>query len=98
MAGSVIAAQMYNLREFTKTRDGLVDALKKVADIGYEAVQLSAIGVELPAKEMKTLLDEAGLTVCCTHIPFARIPGSVFRRRNTATDRGMCASLPRSAQ
>ena len=73
MAGSVIAAQMYNLREFTKTRDGLVEAFQKVADIGYEAVQLSAIGVELSAEEMKALLDEAGLTVCCTHIPFERM-------------------------
>ncbi len=67
MAGSVIAAQMYTLRDFTKSREDLEKTFKKVADIGYEAVQLSAIGVELPAAEMKALLDKYGLTCCATH-------------------------------
>lgn len=71
MAGSVLAAQMYTVRDFTKTREDLVVTLRKIADIGYEAVQLSAIGVELPAEEMKGLLDSHRLIACATHIDFA---------------------------
>ena len=71
MAGAVLAAQMYTVRDFTKTREDLVETLRKIADIGYEAVQLSAIGVELPAEEMKALLDDNGLTCCATHCSYA---------------------------
>ncbi len=67
MAGSVIAAQMYTLRDFTKTREDLAETFRKVADIGYQAVQLSAIGAELSAEEMKAMLGENGLTCCVTH-------------------------------
>jgi len=34
MAKKVVGAQLYTVREFTKTIGGVADTLKKVADIG----------------------------------------------------------------
>jgi len=70
MADSVLAAQMYTVREFTETRADLEETFKKIADIGYQAVQLSAVRLDLPAQEMKALLDEMGLRACATHVSF----------------------------
>ena len=40
-----IAAQMFTVRAFTKTAADFAASLKKIADIGYPAVQLSAVEV-----------------------------------------------------
>ena len=36
-----IGAQFYNLRDFCKTPEALEESIKKVADIGFSAIQLS---------------------------------------------------------
>lgn len=36
-----IGAQFYTVRDFCKTTEALAETLKKVADIGYEYVQIS---------------------------------------------------------
>ena len=41
---SQLAVQLYTVRDFTKTASDFADSLKKIADIGYKAVQLSAVG------------------------------------------------------
>jgi hypothetical protein len=42
MSQPVLAAQLYTVREFTKTADGFAASVKKIRDIGYTAVQVSA--------------------------------------------------------
>lgn len=69
---TAIAAQLYTLREFTKTPGDIAETLRKVKAIGYDAVQLSALGPIDPA-ELRNLLDDAGLEVCATHVPFDRL-------------------------
>ena len=44
MPSSVIAAQLYTLRDYTKTPADIAQTLKKVKALGYDAVQLSALG------------------------------------------------------
>jgi len=63
-----IAAQLYTVREHTQTAAGLAASLKKVAAIGYRAVQISSIG-PIPDAEVKAMLDDNGLTCCITHDP-----------------------------
>jgi sugar phosphate isomerase/epimerase len=69
----IIAVQMYTLRDFIKTREGLIESLAKVSKIGYRAVQLSAVGAmngeqpEVTATEARRLLDEYGLRCVATH-------------------------------
>ncbi|HUT36901.1 MAG TPA: sugar phosphate isomerase/epimerase [Planctomycetota bacterium] len=70
MPGSVIAAQLYTVREFTKTPADITATMKKVAAIGYQAVQLSALGPMDP-KELRKLCDAEGLKICATHIGYA---------------------------
>jgi len=72
MAGSVIAAQLYTLRDFTKTPADITATMKKVARIGYEAVQLSALGPMDPG-ELRTVCDGEGLKVCATHIAYQQM-------------------------
>ncbi|MCD6291487.1 MAG: sugar phosphate isomerase/epimerase [Anaerolineae bacterium] len=72
MGHPVLAAQLYTVRQFTQTPEGLETTFKKVREIGYRSVQISAIGPIDPAK-VKELLDEAGLTVCITHTGYDRL-------------------------
>jgi sugar phosphate isomerase/epimerase len=62
-----LAAQLYTVREFTQTAGGLSASLKTVRDIGYSAVQISAIG-PIPDAEVKAMVDDLGLTICNTHV------------------------------
>ena len=72
MTESQIAAQLYTLRDFTRTPADIAATMKRVREIGYEAVQLSALGPIEPA-ELKRITDGEGLTVCATHISFERM-------------------------
>lgn len=67
-----IAAQMYTLRQYTKTPEDIAQTLKKVKEIGYDAVQISGFGPCEP-EYIRELLDQYELTVCATHMPFARL-------------------------
>lgn len=69
---TVIAAQMYTLREFTKTPADIATTMKKVRKIGYEAVQLSALG-PIPPKDLRKILDDEGLEVAATHVGFEKM-------------------------
>ena len=72
MADYQVAAQMYTLREFTKTPEALAESLRKVKKIGYDAVQISGI-CEIEYSDLKIILDDAGLVCCATHIPYQRM-------------------------
>lgn len=67
-----IAAQLYTIRDFTKTPRDIAASLKKIKQLGYGAVQLSALGPIEP-EELKRILDGEGLIVCVTHTPYERI-------------------------
>jgi len=72
MARSVIAAQLYTVREFTRTPADIIETMKKVAEIGYEAVQLSALG-EMDSAELREVCDGEGLKICATHTSYQRM-------------------------
>jgi sugar phosphate isomerase/epimerase len=68
-----LAVQMYTVRDFTKTATELAQTLEKIRDIGYPAVQLSAVGAmngenpEVSAQQARKLLDDNGLKCIATH-------------------------------
>jgi sugar phosphate isomerase/epimerase len=72
MAASAIAAQLYTLREFTKTPADIASTMKKVRLLGYEAVQTSALGPIEPG-ELKKITDGEGLKIVATHTSYDRI-------------------------
>lgn len=67
-----LAAQLFTIREFTQTPEDIRASLKKIREIGYEAVQVSGFG-PIDPHELKEYLDENGLELCVTHVPFDRI-------------------------
>jgi len=66
MKKSVIAAQLYTLRDFLKTPTDVAATLKKVKNIGFEAVQASGIG-PIDTAELAKMIKGEGLVCCATH-------------------------------
>ena len=61
-----IAAQLYTVRQFTQTIQDFAETCRKVKEMGYDGVQLSAIG-PLDSKDVKKVLDDNGLACPATH-------------------------------
>ncbi len=72
MLSSVIGAQLYTLRDYLKTPEDIAKSLKKVREIGYEAVQISGMG-PIDTRELKKILDGEGLKVCATRTSFPQL-------------------------
>ncbi|MFC6227440.1 sugar phosphate isomerase/epimerase family protein [Paenibacillus allorhizosphaerae] len=64
-----LAAQLYTLRDYLKTPEDIATTLKKVKQIGYNAVQVSGVG-PIDNQALKELADQEGLTICATHIGY----------------------------
>ena len=64
-----LGAQLYTLRDYTKTPEEFEKALDRVAQIGFEGVQLSAVGCldQLEPSCVKAALDSRGLVCVATH-------------------------------
>lgn len=71
-----IGAQFYTLRDYCKTLDDFAESLKKVADIGYRTVQISAT-CEFEASWLKEQLDKNGLKCVITHTPPEKLNGDI---------------------
>ncbi len=69
---AVLAAQLYTIREHTKTAEDFAASMKKISDMGYTAVQVSAIG-PIPHEDVLKITQDNGLTICNTHIPYDRL-------------------------
>lgn len=84
MTSSRIAAQLYTLREFTKCPADIAKTMKKVREIGYEAVQVSGMGA-IDAGELKKIVDGEGIHICATHISYQKMkdsPEEVIQEHN----------------
>lgn len=70
---SKLAVQMYTIRDFTQTADGLKESLEKIRAIGYEAVQFSSVAAvesanpQVSTEQLRALLDDNGLKCIATH-------------------------------
>lgn len=64
-----IVAQLYTLRDFCKTEEDLSNTLKKVREIGYQAVQISGIG-PVPNEKVRDIAEREGLDIAATHVSF----------------------------
>ena len=69
-----IGAQLFTLRTFMQNECDIRRSLKKVAEIGYKTVQISAIG-PIDPHVLRDICDENGLKIVLTHNPEARILG-----------------------
>jgi sugar phosphate isomerase/epimerase len=72
MSDSQLAVQLYTLRDFTKTPGDIAKTLHRVKKLGYDAVQLSALG-KIGAAELAKMLREEGLRCCASHASLERM-------------------------
>ena len=102
---SKLAVQMYTLRDHTRTAEDLDRALAKVAAIGYQAVQFSAIGCmsgaapELSPQDARRMLDRHGLRCVATHRDWndllQRTDQEIAFHRTLGCDYAAIGSIPR---
>ncbi|MCK5156546.1 MAG: sugar phosphate isomerase/epimerase [Spirochaetales bacterium] len=64
-----LAVQLYSLRE--KAEKDFISVLKKVADIGYQAVEPAGFW-DIKPSEFKKIIDDLGLKMYSSHSPWAR--------------------------
>ncbi len=78
---SKIGVQLYTVRsEMAKDFDG---SLKKIAELGFQEVEFAGYYNRTP-QQIKTLLDQLGLTSPSTHIPLAELRGNLAKTIETA--------------
>ena len=61
-----ICAQLYNIRDFCKTKESLDESLAKLAKIGYKTIQISGIGPIEP-KDVREVADKNNMEIMLTH-------------------------------
>ena len=69
------AAQLFTVRDFCRTGSDLHETLRKIADLGYEGVQVSAVDAfltEVSAEQLRVWLDDLDMKCCATHRPWER--------------------------
>ncbi|MBM3474421.1 MAG: sugar phosphate isomerase/epimerase [Armatimonadetes bacterium] len=71
MPTGIIGAQLYTLRDYCKTIEDVAETCRKVADIGYAAVQISGFGPVDP-EAVATIMQDCSLTVASTHMGWDR--------------------------
>ncbi len=62
---SLLAAQLYTLREYTQTPAGYADCCKRVKAMGYDGIQISGFTPDI--QDMKNVMDGEGLVCASTH-------------------------------
>lgn len=60
-----VAVTLYSVRDYCKTEADLDSTLKKITEIGYKAIQVSA--VPLDPEQVKTAADKYNLKICASH-------------------------------
>lgn len=68
----IFGSQLFSLRKYCKTPQGVADVFAKVKAMGAETVQLSGICL-MPARELQRLSQDNGLSICGTHTPYSRL-------------------------
>jgi len=68
-----VGAQLFTVREFTKTSEDFANTMKKIAEMGYDCIQYSGVSANITAAEVKEICDANGLEIVITHTPPDRI-------------------------
>jgi sugar phosphate isomerase/epimerase len=76
MNKSVVAAQLYTVRDFTKTEVDIRKTFERVRKIGYKAVQISALG-KIEPSDLRKIADKNELQIIASHISYDLITTDV---------------------
>ena len=64
-----LGAQLYSVRNLVQTPADIRTTFARLADMGYENVQLSGAG-KIDPNELKGIVDDTGMKIVCTHVPY----------------------------
>ena len=79
-----VACITYTIRDHIRSAEDFRQSMKKIADIGYRAVQISGMGADvMSAREIRSVCDDNGLTICATH----EQPGEILESPEKIVDR-----------
>ena len=67
-----LGAQLYTVRDFTKTPEQIETTLRRIRDMCFKTIQISAFGPMDPVR-LGELIHELDLYVCVTHNPLSRL-------------------------
>ena len=76
MSQSVLAAQLFTVRDFTKTRADFAESMRKIREIGYRVVQVSSVGA-IGDDFIKGVCDDNGLAICNTHVDVDQLQNDI---------------------
>lgn len=68
-----LGAQLYTVRNYIQNEKDLDFTLKKISEIGYRYVQISAIGKDIRPEKVKELCDRSSVEIVLTHSDINRI-------------------------
>lgn len=66
-------AQLYTVRAYTQNEKDFACTVKKIAEMGYKTVQISAVGKDLKPESIREICDREGLEIALTHSDVNRI-------------------------
>jgi len=69
----ILGAQLYTIREFTKTPECFDESMSKIAQMGYNFVQISAIGQTVTPEVVSEVCNKYNLGAVITHTNPGRI-------------------------
>lgn len=67
-----VGAQLYTLRNFMQTPEGIEQTLMRVKKMGFDVVQLSGHG-KIDPQRLADIVKSLDLDVCVTHTPYDRL-------------------------
>ena len=76
MSQSALAAQLFTIRDFTKTRADFAESMRKIHEIGYRVVQVSSVG-DIGDAFIKRVCDDNGLSICNTHVDVNELQNNI---------------------
>ena len=78
-----IGAQLYTVEPYCQTEKDFHETLSKLHDIGYTRIQISGVNtVDISARTIKSMVDEFGMDIVCTHRSYTDFTDSLDKLIN----------------
>ena len=62
-----IGAQLFTCRDYCQSAEDLDETIRRVREIGYTTVQISAVGRDITGEQIRNSAERWGVEVVCTH-------------------------------
>jgi sugar phosphate isomerase/epimerase len=94
----IVGAQLFTVRDYTRSVAELDATLKAIREMGYTTIQASGLQTDLPAIELAAIARSHGLKIVLTHMPYSRfvddLPGLIKDHHTLECDIAGLGSLP----